>query len=79
MKSTNAACPCAFRDGGSAITAPLGNTANAATTFVILAGVGIDGEQDMLGQKTAPCPKCRGYNVERQWCDHCKTTGDGSS
>jgi len=21
------------------------------------------------------CPACRGYNVERQWCDVCKRTG----
>lgn len=22
-----------------------------------------------------PCPKCRGYNLERQWCHICQGTG----
>lgn len=22
-----------------------------------------------------PCPKCRGYNLESQWCNHCNKTG----
>jgi DnaJ-class molecular chaperone len=29
----------------------------------------------MFNKKYETCPHCRGYNVERQWCDHCK--GDG--
>lgn len=22
-----------------------------------------------------PCPACRGYELESQWCDHCKRAG----
>jgi DnaJ-class molecular chaperone len=30
----------------------------------------------MFNKKYETWPRCRGYNVERQWCDHCK--GEGS-
>ncbi|WP_020208995.1 hypothetical protein [Gilvimarinus chinensis] len=27
------------------------------------------------GEKLATCPACRGYNLERQWCQHCNQSG----
>jgi DnaJ-class molecular chaperone len=29
----------------------------------------------MFNKKYETCPRCRGYNVERQWCDRCKGEG----
>lgn len=27
------------------------------------------------GIKLKPCPVCRGYRLDSQWCDHCNKSG----
>ena len=35
----------------------------------------IEQENDQLKSRLSTCPKCRGYDLERQWCDHCNKSG----